>query len=206
MSPRREELSELSDEEIVRGIKARTILEDNGVEELVTRQAPSLWRYLYRRYSRDEALIDDVVAETVLTIWENFEKYDPDRGRFISWAIGIAHNKLREAFRRTKRYEELSTIDIGEEDEVNIYEVLATTEEKADQVDYKELEKQALEIVISFSDLDRTLFLLKSNYDLTFEELASMLNKAGQKTTPDAVSKRFYRMRKKLKQLFENKE
>lgn len=199
-------LSNLSDEEIVRRIRAGQISKAQGIEELITRRTPTLWRHLARRYALDEQMLGDIVAETVVIIWENFERYDPNRGRFMSWAIGIAHNKMRETLRQTQRQQEISAFELDGQPEDNLYQFLASTkDDPTAQIDYKELETKTLALVMSFSELDRTLFLLKGNYDLTFEELSSMLNKSGYETTPDAVAKRFYRMRQKLKALYQKR-
>lgn len=210
MSVQNQTISELPDEEIIRGIRDGRIPQDSGLEELITRHTPNLWRYLTHRYRVEPALVDDAVANTALAIWDKFDQYDPDRGEFLPWAFTIGRRKLVDALRRQGRQEahEISLTDLSEpeDDEANLYEVLATAEKAVeDQVVYKELEKRALEILMNFSDLDRTLFFLKSNYDLTFQELADILNKAAaakNEITPDAVAKRFYRMRKKLVILF----
>ena len=42
---------------------------------------------------RDRNNFDDVLQDTVLTLWEKFDSYDPDRS-FGAWARGIAANKV----------------------------------------------------------------------------------------------------------------
>jgi RNA polymerase sigma factor (sigma-70 family) len=100
LSKRIDLLAELSDEEIQERIAAKEISQKEAVEELLTRHIPSLYRFLISRYSLDEALVNDVVGESALVILEDYTSYDPKKGSFISWAFGIAHNKLREHLRK----------------------------------------------------------------------------------------------------------
>ena len=98
------------------------------MEELLARHIPSLWAYIFRKYSLDEYLVDDVVGDTVLAIWENYDSYDPSRGEFQGWAFGIARNKLLERLRKEKRDDrELSIIESDDGNELGFYKEISTT-------------------------------------------------------------------------------
>ncbi len=206
MSEQRTPLHDLTDEELAIRVQSGAIPIDEGLEELATRNTIPLWRYLRSQYPDiDDDYIDDAVAETLITIWEKIEQYSPEKGsKFLNWAITIARNHLRQALRKDKKYATFSALEAqsDQDDEVNILEVLTASTDIEDEIEYKELDHKALELVMSFPELDRTLFLLRSNYDLTYEELATILNNTGENTTPDAIAKRFSRMRTQLKQQF----
>jgi RNA polymerase sigma-70 factor (ECF subfamily) len=50
--------------------------------------------------NRDEA--EEVFQETCLTLWKSWRTYDVQRD-FMSWACGVARNKVREHFRRRQQ-------------------------------------------------------------------------------------------------------
>jgi RNA polymerase sigma factor (sigma-70 family) len=202
MSDSNPTLHELSDEEIAQGIHVGRIPQKRGIEELITRNTLNLWRYTTSKSPDD--LVEDIVAETIVVIWEKFDTYNPGSSKFLTWAIGIARFKILEALRKAKKHQPDIEIDaIDEEDETNIYEIIAAAENTELELENKELEKKALSLILSFPEVDRTLFLLKHNYDLTYMELAEILSEAGEPTTPDAIAQRFSRMRGKLKQMLQ---
>lgn len=206
MSEQRTPLHELTDEELATGVQCGDVPIDKGLEELATRSTVPLWRYLRSQYPDiDDDYIDDAVAETLITIWQKIDQYKPEKGsKFLNWTITIARNHLRQALRKDKKYATLSALEAetDQDREMNILEVLTTSTDIEDEIEYKELDRKALELVMSFPELDRTLFLLRSNYDLTYEELATILNNTGEDISPDAIAKRFSRMRAQLKKQF----
>ena len=44
----------------------------------------------------------DLLQETAVAMWENFDTYDPSRN-FLAWGIGIARHKIRNFHRATQR-------------------------------------------------------------------------------------------------------
>lgn len=45
---------------------------------------------------------DDLFQQTSLVLWRKRDRYDPSR-QFLSWALGIAHNEIRNFLRRADR-------------------------------------------------------------------------------------------------------
>lgn len=52
---------------------------------------------------RDPGLREDVFQDVAVTLWENFERYDPKRGQFGAWARGVTANKILQSHRKTGR-------------------------------------------------------------------------------------------------------
>lgn len=67
------------------------------------RYGPPIFRFA-RRQGLGEADADDVLSETLVTLFELYRggRYDRGRGRFKTWVFGIAQNKVREARRRLR--------------------------------------------------------------------------------------------------------
>jgi len=70
------------------------------------RYEPMLLAFVRRAGFREQDA-HDVVQETLVAFLEGFRagKYDPDKGRLQGWLRGIAHNKVRECWRRLARLE-----------------------------------------------------------------------------------------------------
>ena len=46
------------------------------------------------RMTKDEDLSQDLLQETFLSIWHKASQYDPQKGRFYTWAYRIARHKV----------------------------------------------------------------------------------------------------------------
>ena len=68
---------------------------------------------LYDRYARlvfslalktlnDRASAEEVVQEVYAKVWRNAAAFSPDRGKFSSWLIGIAHHQCIDELRRRR--------------------------------------------------------------------------------------------------------
>ncbi len=77
---------------------------------------------LYSRYSgalygvvirmcREESLAQEILQDTFVKIWKQIHTYDPERGRFYTWAYRIARNTTLNALRKQKNL--IQTEDLG---------------------------------------------------------------------------------------------
>jgi RNA polymerase sigma-70 factor (ECF subfamily) len=200
-------LSDLSDEDITKKVAEGEITKRRGVEELLARNLPTIWRYLlkkYSRYSLDQSLVNDVLGETAVSILENFDRYDPEKGAFLYWAFGFARNKLLEVLRKEGKEKAFSAIQGDDGEEVDLLELIDAGEPPGALFEQKQFQQKVLQAIVSLPEPDRIVFFLKSNYDLTYEELADILNNVfDEKTTPDALAQRIHRIRIRLRMALE---
>jgi RNA polymerase sigma-70 factor (ECF subfamily) len=66
--------------------------------ELVRRHQSAVRRFL-RHLSGDPALADDLAQETFVEAWRGLARFRGDAS-FLTWLLGIAHNRWRNAWRR----------------------------------------------------------------------------------------------------------
>ncbi len=64
---------------------------------------------LARRIVGDESLAEDVVQEALLAYWRKPSAYDPARGAFGPWLMGLVHHKAVDAVRRESAQRRLAT-------------------------------------------------------------------------------------------------
>lgn len=74
------------------------ITDELFVSLLVANQ-PRVYRFLMTLVPLRED-VEDLFQQTCLTLWQSRGKYDPEEGDFASWACGIAHNHVRNFWRR----------------------------------------------------------------------------------------------------------
>lgn len=72
---------------------------------------------LARRVCADDGLAEDVVQEVFLTLWHEPGRFDPSRGRFITWLLTLIHHKAVDTVRResTIRRRTVPTAEAGED-------------------------------------------------------------------------------------------
>lgn len=80
------------------------------------------------RMCRDKELSEDLLQEIFVTIWEKIDQFDPDKGKFYTWAYRIARNKTLNALRKTDpliQKEDMGVYnDIEQEESGHNYETL----------------------------------------------------------------------------------
>ncbi|MGH3854411.1 MAG: RNA polymerase sigma factor [Pseudonocardiaceae bacterium] len=71
---------------------------------------------LARRICADEGLAEDVVQDVFLTLWRDPTRFDPSRGRFVTWLLTLTHHKAVDAVRKesTIRQRTVTVPELGE--------------------------------------------------------------------------------------------
>ena len=83
---------------------------DDQIADLIARGAPEGIEMLYDRYGRlafslahrvlgDEAMAEDVVQESFLSVWRRAATYRSDRGSLRTWVCAIVHNRSLDRLR-----------------------------------------------------------------------------------------------------------
>ena len=70
---------------------------------LYSRHGPALHRWLRRRCA-DPQVAEEVLQETILSAWRQYEQYDPERGSERAWMFGIARNAANTRDRTRRRH------------------------------------------------------------------------------------------------------
>jgi RNA polymerase sigma factor (sigma-70 family) len=57
---------------------------------------------LARRICADVSIAEDILQEVFLTLWRDPTRYNPARGRFVTWLLTVVHHKAVDAVRRER--------------------------------------------------------------------------------------------------------
>src|SRR5215213_11128366 len=118
-------LSKLSDHELINSFNSGNV---NALEVLVLRHKDKLYTSIFFLV-KDKYLAEDIFQDVFIRIIDTIRggRYT-EEGKFLPWAMRIAHNLCVDHFRKVKR-----TPSIKTSDDRDIFEVINFTEEGADE-------------------------------------------------------------------------
>jgi RNA polymerase sigma-70 factor (ECF subfamily) len=90
----------MNDAELIREVQEG---DRASLTALYQRYLGGVWRYFHAHLSKNPETTEDLVSETFLVAIRTLLSYDPQKGTFYGWLLGIARNKLRDHFRSTNR-------------------------------------------------------------------------------------------------------
>ncbi|HUQ65295.1 MAG TPA: sigma-70 family RNA polymerase sigma factor [Flavitalea sp.] len=144
----------------------------NALEILVLRHKDKMYTSILFLV-KDKYLAEDIFQDVLIKIIDTIRggRYT-EEGKFLPWAMRIAHNLCVDHFRKVKR-----TPSIKTSDDRDIFEVINFTEEGADE---KMMKRQSHEKVRQMLELlpedQREVIILRHYADLSFKEIASLTN------------------------------
>jgi RNA polymerase sigma-70 factor (ECF subfamily) len=94
------DLGEARDRDLLKRIRAR---DEDAFRRLFRRYAPTALA-LARRVIRQGFLAEETVQETFLSVWQNPEGFDPERGSVRAWLMSSVHHRAVDAVRREEAH------------------------------------------------------------------------------------------------------
>jgi RNA polymerase sigma factor (sigma-70 family) len=158
---------ELTDQEI---IKIYIAGDANALSPLITRYKDKIFTSIYLLV-KDRYLAEDIFQDVFIRIIDTIRggRYT-DEGKFLPWAMRIAHNLCVDHFRKVKRNPTIKTSD-----DRDIFDVLNFSEEG---VDSRMMNEQTSDKVRRMIDLlpedQREVIVLRHYADLSFKEIADL--------------------------------
>ncbi|HTQ64622.1 MAG TPA: sigma-70 family RNA polymerase sigma factor [Puia sp.] len=144
----------------------------HALEALILRHKDKLYTSILFLV-KDKYLAEDIFQDVLIKIIDTIRggRYT-EEGKFLPWAMRIAHNLCVDHFRKVKRTPAIKTSD-----DRDIFEVINFTEEGADT---KIMKRQSYDRVRQMLDLlpedQREVIILRHYADLSFKEIASLTN------------------------------
>ncbi|MGX5820214.1 RNA polymerase sigma factor [Chitinophaga lutea] len=144
----------------------------SALEELVYRHKDKLYTSIVLLV-KDAFLAEDIFQDTFIKIIDTIraDRYT-EKGKFLPWAMRIAHNLCVDHFRKVKRTPVIKTSD-----DKDIFNVLGFSEPSAEE---KMMTRQSHDSVRKMLDLlpeeQREVIILRHYAELSFKEIADLTN------------------------------
>jgi RNA polymerase sigma-70 factor (ECF subfamily) len=144
----------------------------NALATIITRYKDKIFTSVFLLV-KDRYLAEDIFQDVFIRIIDTLKggRYT-DEGKFLPWALRIAHNMCVDHFRKVKR-----TPTIKTSDDRDIFEVLNFSEPGTD---HKMMNGQSHDKVRKMVDLlpedQREVIILRHYADLSFKEIAELTN------------------------------
>ncbi len=145
---------------------------EKAFEQLLIRHKDKIYRFIYLKV-KDKALSDDLFQETFVKIINTLKlgAYN-EEGKFLPWAMRIAHNLVIDHFRRAGKVRMISESS-SQRDDFNIFSVLSCeTKNVLEQITYDELESQMVELIEYLPKSQRDILKMRIYQDLSFKDIA----------------------------------
>ena len=122
---------------------------------------------------KDSYLAEDLIQDIFIKIINNLKqnKYN-DEGKFLPWALRIAHNFCVDHFRKVKR-----TPTIKTSDDQDLFEIIKHSDHPADyKMTRSQTHRNIQELVDLLPEEQREIIVLRHYANLSFKEIAQMTN------------------------------
>jgi RNA polymerase sigma factor (sigma-70 family) len=142
----------------------------DALATLIVRYKDKIYTSIYLLV-KDKYLTEDIFQDVFIRIIDTLKggRYT-DEGKFLPWAMRIAHNMCVDHFRKVKRSPSIKTSD-----DRDIFEVLNFSEAGADQ---KIMDGQSHDRIRKMVDMlpedQREVIILRHYADLSFKEIAEL--------------------------------
>ena len=77
----------------------KAVYDEEAFDELYEHFFPRVYNFIFARLKNPDAA-DDIVSTTFMKMYENLERYNPERAAFSTWLFRIALNTMTDFFRR----------------------------------------------------------------------------------------------------------
>ena len=106
--------SEESDIQLIAAIKQK---DQKAFYALYDKYAGALYGVIIRM-CRDSGLAEELLQESFLKVWNKIDQFDPEKGRFYTWAYRIARNTALNAMRNPSPLIQTEDLSVYKEKEI----------------------------------------------------------------------------------------
>lgn len=141
-----------------------------ALSTLVTRYKERIYTSIYLLV-KDKYMAEDLFQEVFIRIIDTLRsgRYT-DEGKFLSWALRIAHNMCVDHFRKVKRGPSIKTSD-----DRDIFEVLNFSEPSAEtRMMQTQSHERVRKMIDKLPEDQREVIILRHYADLSFKEIADL--------------------------------
>lgn len=148
--------------------------EEKAFEALLMRHKDKIYRFIYMKV-RDAALAQDIFQDTFIKVVNTLKagNYN-EEGKFLPWAMRIAHNLVIDFFRKNNKVRMISESS-SSRDDFNIFHTLKLEDENAqDEMTRIELESQMVDLLEHLPDSQRDILKMRIFKEMSFKDIAEL--------------------------------
>ncbi len=147
---------------------------EKAFEVLLMRHKDKIYRFIYLKV-RDHVLAEDIFQEAFVKIINTLKigSYN-EEGKFLPWAMRIAHNLVIDHFRKSSKVRMISESS-SMKDDFNIFSTLSLEDKNVqEQMSYDELEKQMVDLIEYLPLSQREILKMRIFQDMSFKDIAEL--------------------------------
>ena len=166
--------SNQTDEQLIRGYLNGN---DNCFEQLLKRHKNKIFTYIVLTVKQRD-VAEDIFQDVFLKVINTMNKGNyNEEGKFIQWAMRIAHNMVMDYFRLGKRMQFVDNADNEDEESVDVFRLLVNDEKNAEEKIVSEESAEEIRTMIDkLRDEQREVVLMRHYGKMSFKEIAAMTN------------------------------
>ncbi len=143
---------------------------EKSFEILLSRHKSRIYTAIYL-FVKDQSLAEDIFQEVFIKIINTLRqgRYNHE-GKFLQWALRIAHNLCVDYFRRDKRRPHVSPTE-----EFDVFNIISLSDESAEQTIMRSQSHDRVRKLIDQLPVEqREVVILRHYADMSFKEIAQL--------------------------------
>lgn len=155
-------------------VKAYINGDEKAFEVLLMRHKDKMFRFIFLKV-RDNALAQDIFQDAFIKIVNTLKagNYN-EEGKFLPWAMRIAHNLVIDYFRKSNKVKLISESS-SQRDDFNIFHTISLEDENIqDTITREELEGQMVELIDYLPESQRDILIMRIFREMSFKDIAEL--------------------------------
>ncbi|MDG1331206.1 MAG: sigma-70 family RNA polymerase sigma factor [Crocinitomicaceae bacterium] len=145
---------------------------EKAFETLLLRHKDKVHRFIYMKV-RDGALAEDIFQDTFIKVVRTLKSgsYN-EEGKFLPWAMRIAHNLIIDYFRKKNKVRLVSESS-SMRDDYNVFHTIDNDEKNVEEtISQTELEDQMVELIEYLPESQRDILRKRIFKEMSFKDIA----------------------------------
>jgi RNA polymerase sigma-70 factor (ECF subfamily) len=149
---------------------------EKAFEVLLLRHKDRIFRFIKHKV-KDAALSNDLFQETFVKVINTLKlgNYN-EEGKFLPWALRIAHNLIIDFYRRQSKVRMISESNSYDEEFSIFYKISSDDKNYLQSVMYDELEEQMIQLIDYLPRPQKEMIEMRIFQDMSFKEIAEIEN------------------------------
>jgi RNA polymerase sigma-70 factor (ECF subfamily) len=149
---------------------------EKAFEELLYRHKDKIYRFIYLKVRKQE-IAEDIFQETFVKVINTLKlgAYN-EEGKFLPWAMRIAHNLVIDYFRKVNKVRMISESSSKHED-FTVFSTLSVQDKNIqEEICHIELQGQMVDLINYLPESQRDILVMRLYQEMSFKDIAEKEN------------------------------